>query len=316
MTITDRNENILWSIVGDYTYVASAYLYLHLNGTFELIGSTHPLVGLSGGNEISTMAPTSTIIEGIVESPTASPVATTNPPTNAPNPSPTNPPTDPPTRRPTSSPTQRPTPRPTAAPGGSCVLCDGGDSVGNPFKVYELDDGSTLTCSDVEDVYGILTDEECADFEANGATEFYQGYCECPGTTLPPTTTTTSSSSSCQLCPDGSYPNPSRIFYGPENQFTCSDIAAVHESLDDATCQQWSDDGITDTYRQFCECPGFEAECFLCPGGMGDPYYAISDDGSYTCATYQVIFSQLDATECADWDAEGYPDLLEDLCEC
>lgn len=134
----------------------------------------------------------------------------------------------------------------------------------------------------------------------------------------------------CSVCPDGSPFRTSVSIPGsPERrELTCADIATEGSFLDFFTTPGDCSDTFLQRSAAWCQCPGHEIECHLCPKGAAPTNLDKTENVLYgwDCRSFQYVTALLNQGECSvapkilDFDATAFccegvePPNLCDFC--
>ena len=134
----------------------------------------------------------------------------------------------------------------------------------------------------------------------------------------------------CSVCPDGSPFGPSISIPGSQErrELTCADMSSEGSFLDFFTTPGDCSDTFLQRSAAWCQCPGKEVECHLCPKGAAPTDLNKTENFLYgwDCRSFQYITALLNVGECTvastilDFDATAFccegvdaPDLC-DFC--
>lgn len=231
ITITGRNETVLWSAVGNYTYITTAYIWKDSMGEYSVVGDINPGQAIIA---TGTIAPDPTTPPVEPELPSDSPVGPITP-------DPTTPPVEPES--------------PSDSPVALCTLCPVGSSA-TPAKRFVYG-GDVFTCSDMEDSFLTFSSEGCAlhseGGEHEGFTYYYRALCECPGW-----------EPSCPLCGGEQVADLDAVVdpdYYPD--ITCLNDDRYFMTLPESECSGFSSEFFDETER-ICGCPSDSGQ-MTCP---------------------------------------------------
>jgi hypothetical protein len=120
----------------------------------------------------------------------------------------------------------------------------------------------------------------------------------------------------CSVCPDGSPFRTSVSIPGsPERrELTCADIPSEGSFLDFFTTPGDCSDTFLQRSAAWCQCPGHEVECHLCPKGAAPADLEKTENVLYgwNCKSFQYVTALLKQGECAvsshilDFDATAF----------
>lgn len=109
---------------------------------------------------------------------------------------------------------------------------------------------------------------------------------------------------SCSVCPDGSAFHTSISIPGGVSRraLTCADISSEASFLDFFNAPGDCDDTFLRRSAAWCQCPGKEVECHLCPRGAAPINLEKTENvlyGGWSCETFQYILALLSHGECS-----------------
>lgn len=107
----------------------------------------------------------------------------------------------------------------------------------------------------------------------------------------------------CTVCPDGSPYRTSMEIPGAANrrELTCADIGSEPSFLDFFTTPGSCNDTFLQRSAAWCQCPGQQVECHLCPNGAPPSDLEKTEHVLYgwNCRSFQYITALLNIGECA-----------------
>ena len=178
------------------------------------------------------------------------------------------------------------------AAASSCSLCGYGNQV--PGLALEGDtQGDGLSCSQLVNALPGIEDgtQDCHNLQLAA---FQTGCCGNDSDYVP--------HHACSLCPDAS---PYRVgieIPGSQGRrdLTCGDLVAEPAFLDFFSSPGDCGDTFLQRSAAWCQCPGVELECTLCPGGTSPPNPDRMEHVLYgwTCRSFEFVTALLSRDEC------------------
>ena len=176
----------------------------------------------------------------------------------------------------------------TVASAGECTLC--GDSSIPDNALTHNEDG--VSCRDLFDSLGQLEDNS-AECNSIQLTAFQAGCC---GDDYVPKAV-------CSLCPDGSSFRTEVTIPGSpgRRELTCQDLDTEPSFLDFLIAPGRCSDTFLQRSAGWCQCPGTEIQCHICPDGSSppDPYLTETVLYGWNCASFEYVIGLFSKAECS-----------------
>jgi hypothetical protein len=168
-----------------------------------------------------------------------------------------------------------------------CTLC--GDESIPDFTLSHEQDGISCRSLFNELTYVQEGSQECSSIQL---TAFQTGCCS--EAYVP--------SKVCSLCPDGTPFRTGITVPGSpgRRELTCQDLSSEASFLDFFTAPGECSDTFLRRSAAWCECPGVEVECTLCPDGSRppNPYKTENVLYGWDCASFEYVTALLSSAEC------------------